>query len=311
MPYIFNTRLRITNIQIMTTNTHLVETREHYIDALTRGEPGLARSVITNAVNNGVTTPEIYLSVLAPAQVKLGELWHQGVINIAQEHLATGITMQMMDIQRQAASPRPPLGLRAVVMPVEGDQHFVGARMMADLLILDGWDVDFFWNATPAYDLAEYLEKRRVNLLALSATMPEFLNNVRDTVDIIEELMPQRPKIVLGGSAFNVHSPDAENLGVDAIITEVANAAIQVRELVGHTTEKPTLEQQLAAIGENIREARKDRNLTQQQLATSAGLDRTYISLVEHGRQNLTIAAMLKISEALDISIQDLLDPTH
>ena len=44
-------------------------------------------------------------------------MWHRGEINIAQEHLATAITMQMMDRQRQAAKPRTPIGLRALVTP--------------------------------------------------------------------------------------------------------------------------------------------------------------------------------------------------
>ena len=47
--------------------------------------------------------------------------------------------------------------------------------------------------------------------------------------------------------------------------------------------------------------------MTQGELAEASGLDRTYISLVEHGRQNLTIGAVLKIAHALDVSIGDLL----
>ena len=129
-------------------------------------------------------------------------MWHQGIINIAQEHLATAITMQMMDRQRQAAKPRTPLGLRALVTPVKDDQHFVGARMIADLLIIDGWDVDFFWNATPDKDLAEYVQLRRVDLLAISATMPELLPNVAQTTNTIRNLDPSKPKILLGGSAI-------------------------------------------------------------------------------------------------------------
>jgi transcriptional regulator with XRE-family HTH domain len=39
-----------------------------------------------------------------------------------------------------------------------------------------------------------------------------------------------------------------------------------------------------------------------------ATLDRTYISAVEHGKQNISIAALSKLSEALDISIENLLN---
>ncbi len=293
----------------MSTNNLLAQTRDRYADAVARGQTTVAQSIIDDAIANGATPAEIYLSVLAPAQVKLGDMWHRGEINIAQEHLATAITMQMMDRQRQAAKPRTPLGLRALVTPVKDDQHFVGARMIADLLIMDGWDVDFFWNATPDKDLAEYIQLRRIDLLAISVTMPEFLPNVAETTDTIRKLDPSRPKILLGGSAITHADFDPNNLGGDAIVTDVAHAAQQARQLVGHIDTKPSLDQQLAAIGQNIRTARNHRQLTQQQLADASGLDRTYISLVEHGKQNLTIAAILKIAQALDIPITDLINP--
>lgn len=291
----------------MADNTFLAETRDRYTAAVARGATDVAQSIIDDAMARGATTPEIYLSVLAPAQVKLGEMWHRGDINIAQEHLATAITMQMMDRQRQSAKPRTPIGLRALVTPVKDDQHFVGARMIADLLIMDGWDVDFFWNATPDKDLAEYVQLRRVNLLALSVTMPDFMPNVVSTADTIRNLEPPRPKILIGGSAISNTDYTAHELGVDAIVINVTQAAQQARNLVGYTHATPSLEQQLTAIGQNVRTARTTRKLTQQQLADASGLDRTYISLVEHGKQNLTIAATLKIAQALDIPITDLL----
>ncbi|MXX93940.1 MAG: helix-turn-helix domain-containing protein [Chloroflexi bacterium] len=293
----------------MATSNLLTQTRDRYADALARGEANVAQSIIDDAIERGATPPEIYLSVLAPAQVIIGEMWHRGDISIAQEHLATAITMQMMDRQRQAAKPRTPIGLRALVTPAKGDQHFVGARITADLLIMDGWDVDFFWNATPDKDLAEYLQLRRIDLLAISATMSEFLPNVPATTEAIRKLDPSRPKILLGGSAISHTDFDPHELGVDAVVNDVAQAAQIARRLVGRIDTKPSLDQQLAAIGQNIRTARNHRKLTQQQLADASDLDRTYISLVEHGKQNLTIAAILKIAQALDIPITDLINP--
>ena len=45
--------------------------------------------------------------------------------------------------------PGQSLGARAVATPVEDDQRFIGARMVADFLAMDGWDVDFLGNGTP------------------------------------------------------------------------------------------------------------------------------------------------------------------
>ena len=88
--------------------------------------------------------------------------------------------------------------------------------------------------------------------------------------------------------------------------TDVSIAAQQALDLVTDRQNKPSLDQQLAIIGRQIRAARDRRQFTQQNLADVAGLDRTYISLVEHGKQNLTIGATLKIADALNIPITDL-----
>lgn len=70
--------------------------------------------------------------------------------------------------------------------------------------------------------------------------------------------------------------------------------------------ERLSLEKQLVMMGLKIKETRTGRRMTQQALADASGLDRTYISLVEHGKQNLSIGAVLKIAYALDVPIGDL-----
>jgi transcriptional regulator with XRE-family HTH domain len=47
--------------------------------------------------------------------------------------------------------------------------------------------------------------------------------------------------------------------------------------------------------------------MSQQDLADGSGLDRAYISSVENGKQNVTIGAVFKLSDALDIALEDLL----
>jgi transcriptional regulator with XRE-family HTH domain len=59
-------------------------------------------------------------------------------------------------------------------------------------------------------------------------------------------------------------------------------------------------------IGQKIRELRKARGWTQEQLAEKSGLHPTYIGGVERGDRNPTISAYYKISEVFDISLANL-----
>jgi len=62
-------------------------------------------------------------------------------------------------------------------------------------------------------------------------------------------------------------------------------------------------------IGNNIKKVRKNKNLTQLDLASSLNIEDSALRRIENGRTNPTIKTLLKIAKALDISIFDLLKP--
>lgn len=62
----------------------------------------------------------------------------------------------------------------------------------------------------------------------------------------------------------------------------------------------------LLAFGQRVQELRKERNLSQEQLADLAGVHRTYIGMVERAEKNITLRNIKKIAKALDVNIKDL-----
>ena len=70
------------------------------------------------------------------------------------------------------------------------------------------------------------------------------------------------------------------------------------------------LKQHLANLGQTVQELRKDLGWNQQRLADLADLDRTYISAVEHGKQNLTLGAIVKLADALGVELGRLMSDT-
>jgi transcriptional regulator with XRE-family HTH domain len=66
------------------------------------------------------------------------------------------------------------------------------------------------------------------------------------------------------------------------------------------------LERALIALGRAIHEARRAKNLTQEELALRTDLHETYISIIERGRRNPTWGVVRRISHAIGISLVDL-----
>lgn len=60
------------------------------------------------------------------------------------------------------------------------------------------------------------------------------------------------------------------------------------------------------AFGKVLRQARRDRKISQEALAKSAAFDRTYPSLLEHGLRCPTLEAFMDLSKALDMKPQKL-----
>ncbi len=65
----------------------------------------------------------------------------------------------------------------------------------------------------------------------------------------------------------------------------------------------------IGVVAENVRSLRREAELSQEELAHEAGVDRTYISQVERRQRNITIAVLAKIAMALQVSPDRLLVP--
>jgi transcriptional regulator with XRE-family HTH domain len=60
-------------------------------------------------------------------------------------------------------------------------------------------------------------------------------------------------------------------------------------------------EDPLVGFARRLREIRLERGLSQEQLASLAGLDRTYVSGCETGRRNATIRTIIRLAAALQV----------
>jgi len=66
---------------------------------------------------------------------------------------------------------------------------------------------------------------------------------------------------------------------------------------------KTTLEK----FGEKVREERHKQGLSQEELASRAGVHRTYIGMIERAEKNITLENIEKIAKALRISLDKIM----
>lgn len=66
-------------------------------------------------------------------------------------------------------------------------------------------------------------------------------------------------------------------------------------------------EEEIFYISSRIRELRKERRLTVQELAYRCDMERSNLSRIEAGRTNLTVKTMCIICNALSVSLRDVI----
>jgi diguanylate cyclase (GGDEF)-like protein len=129
--------------------------------------------------------------VIAPAMWRIGQLWELGEISVADEHLATALTHQVM-----AGVYGPSLGHklkpgRILMAAVEGEQHALGLRMAADVVELAGYETIYLGADVPIDDLLQAVVARSPDLVGLSATMPDSIQALDRAIAEIQRVDPK------------------------------------------------------------------------------------------------------------------------
>lgn len=282
------------------------------VEAALANDRRTTRNLLLEPLAHGRAVSAILRALVTPALTELGDRWARHQIDVAAEHLATRAIADAVANLRQHATPNPSLGARAVIACVDHEHHELPARIVADLLELDGWAVDFLGAATPPTDLAAFVAHTRPELVGLSATLPERATDVRLTLNRLLHLEPP-PAVLVGGSQDFLKAltltlasfPLADR--VDIVHGDALDAVLAARQILANRASPPTLDRYLELLAERLQRLRRARGWSQQQLASAAQLDRTYVSAVEHARQNLTLGAVYKLASALDTTLHDLL----
>jgi len=60
-------------------------------------------------------------------------------------------------------------------------------------------------------------------------------------------------------------------------------------------------------LGQNIKHIRLRRKMTQGDICRAINMDRSYMSAIESGKKNVTLAVLEKLASALNVSVDELL----
>lgn len=216
----------------MSASPVLTSLRDRYLRAQLAGDRREAlRLIVDEGLATGISVVSLQSDVIQAAQHEIGRLWQRNVVSIAQEHMATAISQLVLSALFERAKPQPRLGKKLVLACVEGELHDLPARLVADVLDVDGFDVRFLGANVPHDDLIKAIVSERPDVIGLSVTMTFNVTSLRTAIARTREVTPN--PIFVGGHALGWSTELAEELGVEMGGTSTDEVVATARRLAG------------------------------------------------------------------------------
>lgn len=192
--------------------TDLETTTERYLDLIGRADEYGAVDLVLGLIDEGVPAEDALLRVIAAGQRRVGELWASNEWSVAREHGATAVSERVVAAVSGRVRPAATRG-RVAVACADGEYHALPARIMAEVLRLRGWRVDFLGASVPGPHLITHLHQTGPEVVALGCTLATRLPRAHATISACQAVgVP----VLAGGAGFGADGRYARLLGADA-----------------------------------------------------------------------------------------------
>lgn len=149
--------------------------------------------------------------VLFPVLRRIGDLWAEGAVTIAQEHYASAILRTHMAGVLVGIGAQGSFAEHAVCTTFVGDMHELAALALAIQLSLEGRRVSYLGPNLPAEEAVAFCKSQSVKMLCVSVIRRPDEAALSKYLKVVSQLAPSGTRVVLGGrqlSNFQLNAPD-------------------------------------------------------------------------------------------------------
>lgn len=182
------------------------DVRTMYFNALMDGHTEKAYEVVKEARDTGMDLLVLYQEVLAKTMYEIGRLWQKNIITVDKEHYATAVTQMVMSRFYEEIFSRPRKHKTLISCAAGSELHEMGIRMLSDIFEHEGWDTYYLGSGLSLEAMISAVKDHEPQVVALSVTMPPYLNHCEELVRGLREAFPNL-LIAVGGQAFRHTKP--------------------------------------------------------------------------------------------------------
>lgn len=182
-------------------HSYLGVIRERVLDALVHRNTRAVDEVLSEAM--ALTSPEeIILGVIGPVLATIGDLWENGKVSVATEHLATNYLRQRL-LMWMVSGP-PSRSVAPIVLACAPQEWHEGSLLvMGALLRRRRWPVAYLGQALPLDELAKFVRDIKPAMVILVGMVEDTASSLADWPQHMPDIFKTgRPIIGYSGRAF-------------------------------------------------------------------------------------------------------------
>lgn len=140
----------------------------------------------------------LFRDLFTPAMYFIGDLWENNEISVADEHLATGVCDFVLSRLFQVSEEKMGTGNKAMFFCLQGEQHYLGIKMINSLFEERDWETRYFGASLPLEYALKSALQWKPEVIGLSVSIVYNLPVLKNYVRTLSAL-PHKPVILIGG----------------------------------------------------------------------------------------------------------------
>lgn len=187
------------------------EILEHCLGMVKTMDLGGLDSVLAQA-ETALSQPVLLEQVIAPLMQTIGDMWHDGMLRVAHEHMATAVVRSFLGTLRSANSTRGKAPALVVTTPTD-QLHEIGAMLVAATAAAQGWRVVYLGTNLPAAEIANAATEVQARAVALSIVYPADDPHLPAELRRLRSLLPKHTALLAGGRSVDAYAPVLTDIG--------------------------------------------------------------------------------------------------
>jgi len=200
-----------TNVKLSGPDINIEELLAECVETIKDYDAKKLESILLNA-SARLTQPVLIEEVVIPLVYKIGDMWHNGEIRVANEHLASSVIRSFLFnlLESYTINESAPVLISATP---RGQEHELGALIAAVVAAASGWKVVYLGSNLPAEEIGAVASYLNAKVVAVSMVYPSDDPVLPKELRKLKQVLISDVSIIAGGRAANGYLNVLDEIG--------------------------------------------------------------------------------------------------